>query len=262
MRLRNPGQVEQTIRVLEDCQDRLMNYRGQKDPTWYLAWCEEASRRFREEFTSPKLAELAEQDQRDLALGGAVMTRPREFLDRMLDLWHMRLAEAVARLEALRPFIERPGQIIVIDTSAFIEGTYFTDLDWRELPGVAPKGPVRLITPIVVIDELDHLKPDKRAGSRARSVLRRLLELQSTTLLEPAPLPGRHGVTIEVFLDGPSHQRLPDNDAEIIDRATYIAELTGRSVLLTAGDYGILYRAAAANLAAALVPRHQQTETG
>jgi hypothetical protein len=61
------------------------------------------------------------------------MTRPREFLDRSIDIWQTRLVDARARLEALRPFIERPGQIIVIDTSAFIEGEYFTDFNWRRL---------------------------------------------------------------------------------------------------------------------------------
>jgi hypothetical protein len=34
-------------------------------------------------------------------------------------------------LEKLRPFIERPGSLLVLDTSAFIEGEYFTELDWH-----------------------------------------------------------------------------------------------------------------------------------
>ncbi len=71
----------------------------------YLFWCGEASRQLRKQFVSDGLAELAERGQRDLTLGGAVMTRPREFLDRDIDLWQARLVDARARLEALTPFI-------------------------------------------------------------------------------------------------------------------------------------------------------------
>jgi len=258
MRLRNPGNIDRAIRVLADLQGMFMNCRGHDDTVPYLAWCGEASRQVREQFVSPEFAEQAERDQRDLTLGGAVMTRPREFLDRSIDIWQTRLVDARARLEALRPFIERPGQIIVIDTSAFIEGEYFTDFNWRRLGGVQATGPVRLIVPIIVIGELDDLKRDKRAGDRARSVLHRLLELHGTAPLEPVQVSGRQGVTVEVLLDHPRHQRLPDNDAEIIDRAVHVGELTGQNVLLVAGDYGMLYRAAAASLGTALMPRPRQ----
>jgi len=33
----------------------------------------------------------------------------------------------VSALEKFKPFIERPGHLLAIDTSAFIEGEYFTD---------------------------------------------------------------------------------------------------------------------------------------
>jgi hypothetical protein len=62
-------------------------------------------------------------------------------------------------------------------------------------------------------------------------------------------------VTIEVLLDGDWHQRRPNNDGEIIDQAVAIGELTGRPVILAAGDYTQLYRAAPAGLSAILMPR-------
>ena len=58
--------------------------------------------------------------------------------------------------------------------------------------------------------------------------------------------------------DDPHHQRLPDNDAEIIDRAVYVGELTGRNVTIVAGDFGMLCRAAAVSLGAAHMPRRQR----
>jgi predicted ribonuclease YlaK len=108
--------------------------------------------------------------------------------------------------------------------------------------------------PIIVLDELDDLKRDRRAGDRARSVLHRLWELRDGAGMAPAELKGRR-VAIEVFLDDPHHQRLPGNDAEIIDRAVYVGELTGQNVTLVAGDYAMLYRAAAVGLGTALVSR-------
>src|SRR6266568_842436 len=255
MRLRNPGDIDGAIRMLDDLTGQLMHCRGYDDTVQYLAWCDEASRRLRERFVTPELAELAERDQRDLTLGGAVMTRPREFLDRNIDIWQVRLVDAGARLMALKPFIEREGHIVVMDTSAFIEGVYFTDFDWRSLDGIDAVIPVRLVVPIIVIDELDDLKRDRRGRDRARSVLRRLRELYGSKLLEPVELRGWPGVTIEVLLDNPGHRRLPDNDEEIIDRAAYIRQLTGRDVLLVAGDYGMLFRAASAGLNSALMPQ-------
>jgi hypothetical protein len=255
MRLRQPGDIDRVLKMLADLQSRLMNYRGHEDTVPYLAWCAEASRQLRDHFASVDLAELAERDQRELTFSGAVMTRPREFLDRNIDLWQLRLAQVQTALEKLRPFIERPGSLLLLDTSALIEGNYFTELDWHGLAGVQAGTPVRLIVPIIVIDELDDLKRDRRAGDRARSVLHRLWELGDGSGMASAELKGRRGVAIEVLLDDPHHQRLPDNDAEIIDRAVYVSELTGRNVTIVAGDYGMLYRAAAVSLGTALVPR-------
>jgi hypothetical protein len=44
-------------------------------------------------------------------------------------------------------------------------------------------------------------------------------------------------VTIEALLDGGWHQRMPNNDGEIIDQAVGLKELTGRPVILAACDY-------------------------
>jgi hypothetical protein len=138
MRLRHPGDIDRALRMLADLQSRLVNYRGHEDTVPYLAWCAEASKRMREHFVSIDLAELAERDQRELTFGGAVMTRPREFLDSNIDLWQVRLAGVRMTLEKLRPFIERPGSLLVLDTSAFIEGEYFTELDWHGLASRRP----------------------------------------------------------------------------------------------------------------------------
>lgn len=86
-------------------------------------------------------------------------------------------------------------------------------------------------------------------------MLSKLWELHRPSPAEPAALPGRRGTTIEVLLDGDWHRRRPNNDGEIIDQAVAVKELTGRPVILAAGDYAQLYRAATAGLSAVLMPR-------
>jgi hypothetical protein len=255
VRLRNPGAVDRAVTVLRPLRDRLDNYRGNSDPEYFLAWCTEASRTFREQFSSQGLADLADQDRTKITFGGGSVLRMREYLDHSMQIWQARVDAAISQLAALKPFIERPGQVVVVDTSAFIEGEYFTDFDWRSLDGVERQGPLRLIVPVTVIDELDHLKQDRRAGDRARSVLHRLWDLRGADPLAPLQLKAREGVAIEVLLDDHWHVRLRDPDAEIIDRAVYVGELVGRDVLLVAGDYGMLYRAVAGKLRPVLMPR-------
>jgi hypothetical protein len=65
-------------------------------------------------------------------------------------------------------------------------------------------------------------------------------------------------VTIEVLLDGGWHQRMPNNDGEIIDQAVGMKELSGQQVILAGGDYTQLYRAAPSGLVAVLMPRPDQ----
>jgi hypothetical protein len=66
-------------------------------------------------------------------------------------------------------------------------------------------------------------------------------------------------VTIEVLLDGGWHQRMPNNDGEIIDQAVGLKEQTGQEMILASGDYTQLYRAAPAGLTAVLMPRPDET---
>jgi hypothetical protein len=69
-------------------------------------------------------------------------------------------------------------------------------------------------------------------------------------------LGGRRQAT-EVLLDGDWHGRRPNNYAEIIGQALALHEQTGKRVLLATCDLQMIYRAAAASLAAVQVPRTQ-----
>lgn len=258
MRLRNPGGVDHAVQTLTYLAGQLGNTRGacgtvQRQDRW-LSWWDEADSQLRSLFSDTDLVTSLYQAQ--LQIRGLPMSaRPFGLLGRETDVWVDRLEAAAASLKALKWFIEFPGQVVVPDTSAFIEGDYFTELDWKAIAGAGQT--VRLIIPILVIEELDALKLDRRVGGRARSVLHRVWELDVGKPGHPARLPGRQ-VTAEVLLDEPWHARRPVNDDEIIDRAVYIRELTGKPVILAAADYKMLFRARAAGVGTALIERPER----
>ena len=67
-------------------------------------------------------------------------TMPYGLLRHGIEVWLDRFTEMVDELMALSSFIERPGLIVVPDTSAFVEGVYFTDLNWQKLAEIDPHG--------------------------------------------------------------------------------------------------------------------------
>jgi hypothetical protein len=58
-----------------------------------------------------------------------------------------------------------------------------------------------------------------------------------------------------VLADDSWHMRRPVNDNEIIERALYVGEITGKDVILAAADYSMLFQASSAGLKTALVDR-------
>lgn len=167
----------------------------------------------------------------------------------------------LAELAQQQAFLRHPGRLVVLDTSALMEGVFFTEFDWHSLDLTLQHETVRLIVLSVVTEELDELKrrPGVRQRARARRVLTELWNLHRSLPTEPAPLPQHSDVTIEVVLDDGWHQRMPNNDGEIIDQAVALCELAGQPVILTAGDYTQLYRAAPVGLTAVLMPRPSAT---
>ena len=254
MRLRSPGAVDSAIGLLTTVKDQLYGCRsgpGSTKRAQWLAWWERADPALRSLFADDDLVLSLYQARSEISREQPLLATG--LADRETDVWIARLEEVISQLRALKPFIERPGEIIVPDTSALIEGVYFTDFNWASLEGIpAATGIIRLIVPVLVMEELNGLKTDRRAGSRSRSVLRRLWELHRDPT-EAAAIPGKP-VTVEVLLDGPWHVRRAVNDDEIIQRAAEISEVTGKSVVLAAGDYAMLYRAAREGLKAALMP--------
>lgn len=184
-------------------------------------------------------------------------------LNREFTLWDIRLGQAADELTALKKLADRVGSPVVLDTSALMQGKSFLTFDWHSLDPALAGGQVRLVVPLIVVEELDDLLHDRDGARRqkARTVTRALWELHRDKPTEPSPLPDRPGVTIEVLPEGDWHQRRPDNDAEIIDQALMLYELTGRAVFLASCDLRQLYRAAVPGLPAILMPPRRRNMT-
>jgi hypothetical protein len=114
---------------------------------------------------------------------------------------------------------------------------------------------VRLIVPMVVVEELDSAKlgRDEHRG-RAQVTLARLDGLftkpDETATLEPPTLksvPGGGvpfgGATAELLFDPPGHLRMHSKDNENLDRALAVQALAGRSVTLVTCDTNMSMKA-------------------
>jgi hypothetical protein len=162
------------------------------------------------------------------------------------------LARLVEKLRAHRAFAARPGHIVVPDTSAFTRAQPFEQFNWPVELDLRPD--VRLVVPILVIEELDKVKSFDRGQDRhrARQALKELDDRLGPDPQRPARV--RDHVTVEVLIDDDWHERMPMNDSEIIDQAREIQDWTGRAVTLAAGDASQVFRARARGLNAVLLP--------
>jgi predicted ribonuclease YlaK len=138
----------------------------------------------------------------------------------------------------------------------------------------AGEGPVHILVPILVVDELDRLKESRDKEFRWRAgytlaVLNRLvgaatgaavLKAADRTALEHATGGPLGVVTVEIVLDPPGHVRLPLDDDEIIDRAVASAGLAARPITLITYDTGQSMRARHAGLDAIKLPGEVESE--
>jgi hypothetical protein len=264
MRLRTPGAIDaaiETLRSLESECELVTHgwHQWHEQQREYLNWVERAHDQYRNLFTDDDLAgglysPLYWEIRRLTPNSANHFPLIAREVGRQLGL----LLELVASLRKLKEFVARPGEIVVPDTSALVRGELFTDFDWPTCLDLKPC--VRLIIPILVVEELDKLKDSERAtkaGDKARRVLKVLREL-CRTVESGVPASVRNGATVEVLLDEGWHRRLPIPDAEIIDQALNIESLTGKKVTLVCVDAAMEFRARQFGLTVQQMPTSEE----
>jgi len=144
----------------------------------------------------------------------------------------------------------RPGRVVVPDTNVFLHHpSCFHETDWAQLVGTADA--VRIVMPLVIVDELDRKKFDGKDAvrTRARTTLRAIDDLVSdpreTTSVS---LGSGKAFLFEMLLDPIGHVRLPNADDEIIDRVAAVSQLLDRPPLIVTYDTGAALRASVAGL--------------
>lgn len=158
-----------------------------------------------------------------------------------------------AELEQARDLFDGAGYCIVPDTSFYIEHPEkIEEANFHFLANST--GRVRIVVPIVVVDELDGLKKASASQVRWRAaytlaVIDRLTvdPPLTGTLREQTTNPPRGAVTVQILFDSPGHRRMPINDDEIVERSIACEPYSGEITVVTY-DTGQSTRARAAGL--------------
>jgi hypothetical protein len=170
----------------------------------------------------------------------------------------------------------QPGVLVVADTSFYI--THPQKIEEADVASLLPiwEEKVRILVPILVVDELDGLKESRQSDVRWRAgytlaVFDRILRVPT----QPGPLRAedfsaidnatggipRGEVTVEILFDPAGHGRLPIADDEIVDRALAAQTLGGRGVTFLTYDTGQAMRARYAGLEAVKLTKEWGPET-
>lgn len=180
-----PGTDRQTLRdTMRQLQMHVTNLRGGgmhgTKFSDYIGWANTAARALRHQI-SPANVDSLVLTQRYWLLQSLNPIPNSTGFGSIIDLLETEIDERVAAFgeasNALTRQIERwsePNVLVVADTSFYIN--HKDDLDHLDLATLLATRhePVRLLVPIIVVDELDSLKQHAKAKSRARQTLRTL----------------------------------------------------------------------------------------
>jgi len=156
-----------------------------------------------------------------------------------LDGWSRHFEQLADGIDSTRALFEGAAVYLVPDTSFYIgHPEKFETLDFHALVG--RQAAIRVLIPMVVIDELDHLKdrgPSQHVRWRARHTVAVIDNAMSDPpvgiLHDATSSPPRGAVTLQVLFDPPGRVRLPINDDEIIDRCVASMPFADEITLVT-----------------------------
>jgi hypothetical protein len=222
----------------------------------YLEWTAKAVRTLRNHFTQQALEQLV-LTHNYWALLNSHPNAAQSMVEQEIHARSEALLNARIELQEAQEWAtQHSGRVVILDTSVFCQ--HPDKLEDLDLAGILHlrETPVRVIIPIIVIDELDNLKQARsRDHTRWRAgytlaVLDRILDHNGQERLRDADFtPLDHGgiprgvVTVEVLFDEPGHIRAPINDDEIISRSVAMWRPLGRHINFITYDTGQALRA-------------------
>jgi len=222
----------------------------------YLEWVQGSVRLLRNVLRTEDLDRLI-LSRRYWAIQSSAAPWLAAVVDTELDDRRVALDDAMAFVSAQEDrWNNRAGRIVVADTTVWcqfdkLEQADFAELlEWNDIE-------VRIVFPMVVIDELDSLKRSGNSKVRWRAgytlaVLDRVLGPSGEGELRPGQTKSdgtrRGRVGVEVLPDPPGHQREPINDDEIVSRSQELASWFDRDLVLLTYDTGQATRARTSGL--------------
>ena len=249
-RLRHGASVVHAIEVLRNLQHKGRNAiagGGLPMPRWrdsYLMWCEEAESQLRSLFTDAQAADrLLSERYWHLRAMQEDAPRPFAVVSQEVDVQVAALEALEQRLRIQHAAFSVPPEtcVAIPDTNILLHYSRLDQIDWPPLVGSKQ---VRLVLPLIVIDELDvkSYASHGRVADRAKAVLRSLQRLRANAAPEQ-PVSIRGQTELQIFVDPPGHVRSSNSDGELLDRAEHLHALTGGHVLVATADYGMQLRA-------------------
>lgn len=239
--------IDQAIKVLkelaQDCENLYAELTGprQDGRGSYMNWSQRCEDQLRNFFADPAVAQDVYTDRYWRIAEVTVVDRQPQVIGSEIRVQTERLRTIAATVEGYLRLRERSGTIVLLDTNVLLNYQRVDMVPWRRVTG---EEHVRLILPILVVDELDDKRylgrPDVR--ERARSAIKPLDELREQFDRQGyATLPD--GTTLECLLDDPGHRPRANPDEEILDRAVFLSRVTKEQVVLVTGDRGMRFRA-------------------
>ncbi|MEV0269209.1 PIN domain-containing protein [Hamadaea sp. NPDC050747] len=265
----NRANLLQTLNAISSDAQNLRN-RGTSDGSGpsqrvaeYVAWANRAVSMLTYQVSPRDIDRLILTRRYELLLGAGELHSKA-----ILNLLYAELDSRVRILDDLISDLQRQTErwpddgerFVAMDTGVFLHGDKIEELDLQQiLHGTLE--PIRLLIPMVVIDELDRLKEKNdvhirwRAGYTLAVLDRIVADPRRPARLFAAGFSGegdnripRGEVTVEIILDRPGHVRLPSDDDELIDRLASIQPLAQRQVTLITYDTGMRHRAISKDL--------------
>lgn len=220
----------------------------------YLDWAEAAEVQLRNLFADAAIARSVLSDRYWRIAEVAVVDRQAQIIISEIRVQVEYLTALADQLESYLRLRNRSGAIVMLDTNVLLHYQRVDKVPWTK---VTNETQVRLVVPLLVLDELD----DKRYLGSAEIKRKARSAIEPFDQLQPhfesrgyATLPD--GSTLEYLLDDPNHRRQTNPDEELLERAEFLHRVTHRTVMLMTGDRGMRVRVTARGngLAARLMP--------
>ena len=169
MRLKQTGGVEGAIQKIPDLQVQLENSRsgltGTERRNALLQWLDDQAGPALEFLFEDASDIIEDVDASYDRLAGSHLDGSDLYIlaTRQNNRWRERIQRVEAELQRQKQLADRRGTPVILDTSVLMEAEPLGTIDW---PSPAP---VRLIVPILVVEELDDLLHDRDAARRKKA---------------------------------------------------------------------------------------------